>query len=365
MFSDSIAWKAEKIITREYEAIEEELLRRFVEDVAEGMSVSDIAAWRRRKLGEISIYFSNWEDVLNRLVSEHLEAIDEAVRSGLMESSNNDDAIFRRMFDKVTKGIETEAFSTRLNLAIRNCHEYMNLTNTRALVKMQDDFLEIVNRAYIRVLNGIDTLDQAIRDACYSYASQGVSVQYQTSAGKTINYSMDAAVRWDIMTTIGQTAASYTLERNEEYGNDLVQVSSHFGARPSHAVWQGKVYSLNGKTPGYRLLSDATGYGTITGLCGINCRHTFWPYFAGFSKEEQEQAGLTENKKQYENQQKQRYYEREMRRYKRQVIAAKETGDNNRLRQIRERQKAKRNEYLQFLKANNLTRFNERERIYE
>ena len=84
MFSDSIAWKAEKIITREYEAIEEELLRRFVEDIAEGMSVSDIAAWRRRKLGEISKYFSNWEDVLSRLVSEHLEAIDEAVRSGLM-----------------------------------------------------------------------------------------------------------------------------------------------------------------------------------------------------------------------------------------------------------------------------------------
>ena len=167
------------------------------------------------------------------------------------------------------------------------------------------------------------------------------------------------------MTTIGQTAASYTLERNEEYGNDLVQVSSHFGARPSHAVWQGKVYSLQGITKGYQLLSEATGYGTITGLCGINCRHTFWPYFAGFSKEEQEQAGLTENKKQYENQQKQRYYEREMRRYKRQFIAAKETGDNNRLRQIRERQKAKRNEYLQFLKDNNLTRFNERERIYE
>lgn len=364
MFSDNIAWKAERIITREYEAIEEELLKRFVEDVAEGMSLKDIADWRKRKLREISRYSATWERTLERLVSEHVEAIDAAVESGLLESSDMDDIIFRRMFDKVVKGSSTESFSRRLDLAVRQCHEYMDLTNTRAIAKMQDDFLGIVNRAYIRVLNGVDTLEQAIRDACHAYASQGVRVQYVTQSGRIINYSFDAAVRRDIMTTIGQTAAEFTIQRNEEYGNDLVQVSAHFGARPSHALWQGKVYSLSGKTKGYALLSEATGYGTVTGLCGANCRHTFWPYFAGYSKEEQEKVGLTENRIQYEKQQKQRYYEREMRRYKREIMAAKETGDNNRLPKLRKLQKVKRDEYLAFLKENGLTRFQERESVY-
>ena len=365
MFADSIAWKAERIITREYEAIEEELLKRFIADIAEGTPVRDIADWRMRKLREISRYSSTWEDTLNRLVSEHVRAIDEAVEAGFQESSEMDDSIFRRMFDKVVKGASTEAFSRRLKLMVSQCHEYMNLTNTRAIAKMQDDFLSIVNRVYIRVLNGVDTVDQAIRDACHDYASHGVQVQYRTSTGRVINYSVDSAVRRDIMTTLGQTAASYTLERNEEYGNDLVQVSSHFGARPSHAVWQGKVYSVKGLTKGYSLLSEATGYGTAEGLCGINCRHTFWPYFAGFSKEEQEKVGLTENRIQYENQQKQRYYEREMRRYKREITAARETGDKDRLSKLRERQKAKRSEYLAFLKDSGLTRFQERERVYD
>lgn len=364
MFNDNIAWKAEKIITSEYEAIEEELLRRFVKDVSAGKKVKDIAEWRRDKLREISVYSSSWEDTLNRLVAEHQKAVDSAVRTGLTEAAESDDDIFRRMFDKITKGASTEAFTQRLQAALRTCHSYMNLSNTRAIAKMQEDFLEIVNRAYIRVLTGVSTLDQEIRTACYEYAKQGVQVQYVTDSGKIINYAFDAAVRRDIMTTIGQTAAAFTIQRNEEYGNDLVQVSAHFGARPSHALWQGKVYSLTGKTKGYALLSEATGYGTVTGLCGANCRHTFWPYFAGYSKEEQEKAGLTENRKQYENQQKQRAYERIIRRYKRERIAAKETGDDVRLKKINERYKATRAEYLQFLKDNNLTRFAERERVY-
>lgn len=63
-----------------------------------------------------------------------------------------------------------------------------------------------------------------------------------------------------------------------ELGMDLVEVTAHAGARPSHAEWQGQVYSLTGNTRGYAKLSDATGYGTGEGLGGWNCRHSFFPW---------------------------------------------------------------------------------------
>lgn len=61
----------------------------------------------------------------------------------------------------------------------------------------------------------------------------------------------------------------------------MVEVSAHGGARPEHAEWQGKVYSLRGETKGYKTLEDACEYGNVTGLCGVNCRHTFFPYYKG------------------------------------------------------------------------------------
>lgn len=361
MFTDDIARRAEVVITNIYEDIEQELMDRFVEDVMAGKGSGDIADWRARKLREIRVYSRTWQRTLETSIRRHQSEIDKAVEAGLRDAVTADDEMFRRMFDEVTDGATSEAFSRRLDIVVAACHDYVNLTGTQAIAQLQDAFIRAVNDVYIRVLTGVETVDGAIRRACNEVASRGAVVTYRTQSGRIINYPLDATVRRDIMTTLVQAAAQITVERNEEYGNDLVQVSAHFGARPSHAVWQGRVYSLTGRTKGYRLLSEATGYGTAEGLCGINCRHTFWPYFAGFSKEEQEKVGLTENRERYENQQRQRWFEREMRRYKREIRAARQTGDDSRLPRLRKGYEARRAQYEDFLQATRLTRFRERE----
>lgn len=70
----------------------------------------------------------------------------------------------------------------------------------------------------------------------------------------------------------------------DEWGADLVFTSAHYGARPSHAVWQGRVFSRSGTSKAYPSLVEATGYGTAGGLCGVNCHHTMTPYVEGLSK---------------------------------------------------------------------------------
>ena len=59
---------------------------------------------------------------------------------------------------------------------------------------------------------------------------------------------------------------------------------AHPGARIEHTYWQGQVFKIHGEGDGYRNFYDATGYGTVTGLCGANCRHSFYPYWPGISK---------------------------------------------------------------------------------
>lgn len=41
----------------------------------------------------------------------------------------------------------------------------------------------------------------------------------------------------------------------EDLGCDLMEITAHYGARPSHAEWQGKIVSLSGRK-GYLSLPD-------------------------------------------------------------------------------------------------------------
>jgi hypothetical protein len=62
-------------------------------------------------------------------------------------------------------------------------------------------------------------------------------------------------------------------------------VTAHAGARTTHAVWQGGWYSLSGDTAEYYPnLERITGYGSVTGLKGANCRHDFYPVIPGISE---------------------------------------------------------------------------------
>lgn len=199
-----------------------------------------------------------------------------------------------------------------------------NLTRTTAS-QGQNAFINAVNLANMQVSSGAFTYDFAIKNAIKQVAKSGLTVQYPTGHID----KLDVAVRRAVLTGVNQSAAELNLMYCSEMGTDLVEVTAHTGARPSHAVWQGGIYSISGQTKGYRLFSEATGYGTGDGLCGWNCRHNFYAYYEGsertYSKEyldnldskNYEYGGETYTN--YEAGQKQRAYERAIREEKRYI----------------------------------------------
>ena len=110
-------------------------------------------------------------------------------------------------------------------------------------------------------------------------------------------------------------------------GVDLVITSSHLGARPLHQEWQGQVFSRSGRSSEYPDFIQSTGYGSVSGLCGANCRHSFSPFFEGMDNPF-EQYDSEENQKQYEKEQYQRTLERRIRNTKREVMGLKEAVDS-------------------------------------
>ena len=196
-------------------------------------------------------------------------------------------------------------------------------------------------------------------------ANSGLETIDYISGTKT---TIDAALRRHIVSQANQARNRLLMQRMDEWEWDLVFVDAHFGARPSHAEWQGKVYSRSGQSTEYPSLVDATGYGTVTGLCGANCYHYMTPYVPGYSElpdmdysEQERITGMTSDEY-YAATQKQRRYERLIRSQKREIsylqeVRADAVKQRIRLGELQDKLR-------QFTHDNHLRRDYERERAW-
>ena len=196
-------------------------------------------------------------------------------------------------------------------------------------------------------------------------ANSGLETIDYISGTKT---TIDAALRRHIVSQANQARNRLLMQRMDEWEWDLVFVDAHFGARPSHAEWQGKVYSRSGRSTEYPSLVDATGYGTVTGLCGANCYHYMTPYVPGYSElpdmdysEQERITGMTSDEY-YAITQKQRRYERLIRSQKREIAYLQEVRADAVKQRIRLGELQ--DKLRQFTHDNHLRRDYERERAW-
>lgn len=196
--------------------------------------------------------------------------------------------------------------------------EWSNFTRTTA-ESAQRLFLSELDHAYNLVSTGALSYTAAVKEVINRIVSDGVKIKYPTGHEDTIETATLRAVR----TGISQATSQIQMTRAEEMGVDKFIISSHLGARPSHQVWQGKVFTKD------ELKSTDDGMpalGTATGLSGINCRHSVSPWFEGMENPF-EQYDSEENLKQYEKEQRQRVLERRIRNTKAEVMGLKESVD--------------------------------------
>lgn len=246
----------------------------------------------------------------------------------------------------------------------RLAHELKNLTHSTgfkfigAPIREDRVFSHAMDSAIMNIASGGFSSGQAVEQVVSDLEKSGIR---HVDFGSGISRGIDVAAALAVRTTLGQMAAEISMSNAEELGTDLVEVSSHAGAREgigcaSHVDWQGKVYSISGKAHpeeekrlGYKIekLSDVTGYpDDPTGLCGYNCRHTFYPFIEGISEPnpiEKDPEPVTIDERTYtyyQATQVQRRLERELRELKRQYIG----GDETRLAAI----KAKEQRYARF-----------------
>ena len=244
----------------------------------------------------------------------------------------------------------------------------MNMVNTTMLESTRQIYLQTlgvaVNEAQLlesqRILEtqalevtiGQETRVRAIRKAMDQLTSTGLTGFYDR-AGRA--WSPEAYASMVVRTTSHNAAVQSIRTRQKEFGGgDIFQVSSHPGARPLCYPYQGLFFSWSegpgefidgaGQVQQYDNINNSS-YGEPAGLFGINCGHHPIPVIPGFTvPQDGPEQDEEENRKEYEESQVQRSYERQIRYAKRDLEVARATGDEE---LVKERQQAVRDSQAQ------------------
>ena len=225
-------------------------------------------------------------------------------------------------------------------------------------------------------------VDTAIQDVVtggtdYNSAIRKVVTQMTNSGLRVVDYASghtnraDVAARRAVITGVNQITAQVSEHNAEKLDTEYFEVSWHPCARPDHQTWQGRVFSK-------KELGTVCGYGTVTGLCGANCRHTFHPFIPGVSERLYPDDWLEEQNKReaqtkewngkqlnaYEQTQQQRKMETAMRAQRQKIRLLEEAGaDKDDIMLEKAKYQGQLNEYKQFSKKMGLVE--QRERIYQ
>lgn len=319
-----------------YESMEDDLLT----NVAGRLAVTDevtpdtVTEWRVRKLDQLGALKKQNIGTISKYSKKSEAMVNQILKNAGFQCIRADEQLYELAYSQGLLAVvplpvaSSPAIRRIITAAVDSAKGSINLINTTALQSSQKAFVTAINQAYLETSLGISSYDAAARKAVRNLADKGITgATYVSSSGRVTNTRIDVAVRRSILSASTKATGEIQVKRAEEWGSNLVEVTSHLGARPSHAVWQGKIYSLKGATTKYPNLAAVTGYGSVGGLKGANCGHDFYPFFEGLSKQTYHQYNEKLNSEVYEKSQEQRKLEREIREQKRRVLTADAAGD--------------------------------------
>ena len=312
-------------------------------DMARRISTYDYfipaAQHQLQKLEEMNAVRSDIIAALSSLTGKSQQEIVNLLSEASAEAIADDIEYYTAAEVYALDKVNSEALHEQLNAGLRQTQQtFFNITGTTANTATKQ-FELALDRAWTQINTGGFDYNTAIKNAIVDLSSNGIgSIEYKSGHIDNI----EVAVRRAIMTGVNQTALKTQETLADQLEIDLVETTAHGGARPSHAKWQGKVFSRNGKVTidgvTYEDFRKATGYGTGAGLGGWNCRHSFHPYVPGTSRaysksqlkdfEAKDIEYNGEKYTEYEANQIQRSIEREIRSAKRTVAAVEAGGED-------------------------------------
>lgn len=354
-----------------YNALEGEIIRQLIKRLSNGRT--DILEWQAQALKDLHLFNKDCaeylakvtgvaEDEVYRMFEETgvgtIESVDSAVPNTAAPLPTNLDNVTGAYADQAWHDIDNLVNQTLVST------NYGYGTTTRIYQQTLTRTQQLFNAGFL-------TFDQALEKAIQEMAQKGVKSTFIDKGGHT--WSMERYVRTVLKSTLGNTYNQLRTERLGEYGQYLVRVSQHVGAREACSRIQGHVVDMRpmDQIPPdskYRSIYDPywqADYGTAGGHRGVNCGHAHFIFIDGVNTNTSEPIDPELNAKVRQLTDKQRRLERQVVKFKKNQMVSEALGNQEGAdswgKKVRANQKA-----LRDLVASNdyLSRNYKREKVY-
>lgn len=335
---------------------------------ANGEEITSAADWQINRLYELGVS----KDEIDSLIQSTLDVsddeidriYDEVVKSGyarneeLYTSKGKEYISYaeNKQLQQLVKAVKNQTKSEYRNITGSLGFAVRNADNTLSFTPLADFYQRTLDNGVMQIASGAVDYNTVLKRAVKAMTDSGLrTVDYASGWSNRV----DVAVRRALMTGFNQVVAKVNEDNAEQLGTEYFEVSYHRGARPTHQVWQGRVYSK-------KELETVCGLGTVTGLCGANCYHSYSPFMKGidtptYSEEELDRMNEEENTPKeyngkeytaYEAQQRQRRLETAMRADRQQIELLTQGGaDYDTITGAKVRYFQRQDEYVKFSKA--------------
>ena len=366
-------------MTARFTALEDRIMQDIVRRINMTGKITSTADWQINRLKILGYSSEDIEaslkETLNATYPEMFELYDKVINweyvrnKDVYEQINAEYIPYEEneQLQQITEGIKRQTRDELDNIT-QSLGFYLDYGDgKRILTPLAQVYQGFLDAACMDIVSGAFDYNSVLRRVVTQLTNSGLrQIDYASGRANRI----DVAARRAIMTGVSQITGKITDYNAEKLGADHFEVAWHSGARPTHAVWQGKVWTRE-------QLVNVCGLGSATGLLGINCYHEYYPFFPGISERNWTDEWLEEKKRQentpktfggkeytlYEAKQQQRKMETAMRAQREKVKLLEAGGaDPDDVMLARAKYQGQLNEYSRFCKKMGLTE--ERERIY-
>ena len=353
-----------------YTGLETDLISNIADYLKSGDIYSSTAQWKIQMLAQLGALDKANIKTISNYAGMSPSLLSQALEMASLTAINELEGGFRQLVkDGIINGTNVPVMDTMertLKLYNKQAKNSLNMVNTVMLYKAKSitgkiinqtaeiankpEYIAMLSKATGKVITGIESRQSAMRQCIQEMTAKGIPA-FVDKLGR--EWSPEAYINMNIRTTLSNTANTAQMERMSDYGISLVEVSSHSGARPKCAKYQGRIFDKSNKSQKYPHWKD-TSYGQPDGLLGINCGHQIYPYIEGVSVQRYFPYNKDTNDKAYRLSQHQRELERRVRKSKRECMVLEKLGDDKGLKRASATLKNRKQALEKFSAANNL-----------
>lgn len=274
--------------------------------------------FRQDNKKRFSGYFSTINDQIEEVLKKSYASGEMTQEATILEAIREGAKIYNYDSAKTLRGQFFKINERKLNALIDATKSDMAKAETAMLRMADDEYRKVIYNSQVYLNTGVGTLSQAVDMASKDFLSRGIScIEYANGA----RVGIDAYSRMALRTAQTRAYLQGESSKRDEWGVNTVIVNRRGVACPKCLQYAGKVFydDVWGNTPvpdsKYPKLSEAIA----GGLYHPNCKDIHTTYFEDVSDppKSMTQKEIDEANRVYALEQRQRYNERQIRKYKR------------------------------------------------